>query len=569
MQRNATMDVQTALIVAQLQAFGEGAPPLEEKQRLLVEIRNHSAEVASRVDHLLLEHLQKLGSGLKEAQANQAKLRTLIEKLTSPPWHPAILLGLEDTGRGQAAMVLHGNMRRVVSIGDEVEAELLEVGDEVLLGSELNMLMARSPYARPACGQTAQFERYTQDRRLVLKARDEEVVVRAAGDLRDVELRTGDEVRYDSTAWIAYERLERSKGGHLFLEETPRETFADVGGLHHQISELQRSLQLHFYHPETVEKYRLQRKRAVLLFGPAGTGKTLIARALANWLAHLSPSGRSRFINIKPASLHSMWYGQTEANYREVFRVAREAGAQEPEVPVVIFFDEIDAIGAARGASIHRIDDRVLNAFMAELNGLEDRGNVLVVAATNRLDTLDPALARPGRLGDLMLRIPRPGRAAARDIFRKHLPLDIPYASNGHDSAAARDLLIDSAVSRIYSPNGDSQLATITFRDGKRRTVQARDLINGSEIAKIAQTAAERACLREAENGPGGVALEDLLSGVEEFFETAAQGLTPVNCRTHLDDLPQDMDVVRVDSVERKVRRPHSYLNMIERRGFD
>jgi SpoVK/Ycf46/Vps4 family AAA+-type ATPase len=206
---------------------------------------------------------------------------------------------------------------------------------------------------------------------------------------------------------------------------------------------------------------------------------------------------------------------------------------------------------------------------MAELNGLEDRGNVLVVAATNRLDTLDPALARPGRLGDLMLRIPRPGRAAARDIFRKHLPLDIPYASNGHDSAAARDLLIDSAVSRIYSPNGDSQLATITFRDGKRRTVQARDLINGSEIAKIAQTAAERACLREAENGPGGVALEDLLSGVEEFFETAAQGLTPVNCRTHLDDLPQDMDVVRVDSVERKVRRPHSYLNMIERRGFD
>jgi SpoVK/Ycf46/Vps4 family AAA+-type ATPase len=289
-----------------------------------------------------------------------------------------------------------------------------------------------------------------------------------------------------------------------------------------------------------------------------------MARALANWLAQLSRSRRARFINVKPASLHSMWYGQTEANYREVFRVARDAGAQEPEVPVVLFFDEIDAIGAARGASIHRIDDRVLNAFMAELNGLEDRGNVLVVAATNRLDTLDPALARPGRLGDLMLRIPRPGRSAARDIFRKHLHPHIPYATNGHDPAAARDLLIEAALSRIFSPNGDGELATLTFRDGKRRPVRAQDLINGAEIAKIAQTATERACLREAENGPGGVGLEDVLSGVADFFETATQGLTPGNCRNHLEDLPQDMDVMRVDRVERKVRQPHRYLNTVQ-----
>ncbi len=563
MQRNATIDIQTAVIMAQLQACGEGAPPLEEKQRLLAEIRSHSAEASNRVDCLLLEYMGKLGSGLKEAQASQAKLRDLIEKLTAPPWHPATLLGLEDTGWGLAAMVLHGSMRRVVGIGEEVDTDSLRVGDEVLLGSDLNVLMAKSPYGRPVCGQTAQFDRYTQDRRLVLKARDEEIVVSAGGELCGIDLRTGDEVRYDNAAWIAYERLERSKGAHMFLEETPRETFADIGGLDPQVRELQRSLQLHFYHSEMVCKYHLQRKKAVLLFGPPGTGKTLIARALANWLAQLSPSGRSRFINVKPASLHSMWYGQTEANYREVFRVAREAGGQESEVPVVIFFDEIDAIGAARGSSIHRIDDRVLNAFMAELNGLEDRGNILVVAATNRLDALDPALARPGRLGDLMLRIPRPGRSAACDIFRKHLHLAIPYASNGHDMPSARDLLIESAISQIYSPNGDSELAIITFRDGKRRTVQARDLINGAEIAKIAQIATERACLREAEKGPSGVSLEDVFSGVADFFETATQGLTPVNCRSHLDDLPQDMDVVRIDPVKRKVPRPYSYLNSL------
>jgi len=288
-----------------------------------------------------------------------------------------------------------------------------------------------------------------------------------------------------------------------------------------------------------------------------------MARALANYLAQLSRSRRSRFINVKPASLHSMWYGQTEANYREVFRVAREVGSQEPEVPVVIFFDEIDAIGAERGAAIHRIDDRVLNAFMAELEGLEDRGNILIVAATNRPNTMDPALVRPGRLGDLKLKVPRPGRMAARKIFHKHMHVDIPYALNGHDAATVRDLIIDSALSRIYSPNGDGELATITFRDGKRRTVLASDLISGAEIAKIAQTATGRACLREVEGLSGGVSLEDILSAVGNFFESAAQNLTPTNCHSFLDDLPQDMDVVRIDPIVRKVRQPEQYLNIV------
>jgi proteasome-associated ATPase len=562
MSRNATMDVRTALLLEHLKAVGEEAPSSDEKQRMLADIRSRLTD-ASQIDRYFIDCLENMALGLKEAKASQKKLRELIGKMTSPPYHPAILLGLENTGFGFAAMVLHGNMRRIVSMGNEIDPGTLTVGDEVLLSSELNMLMAKSPYPRFSSGQTAQFERYTQDGRLILKSRDEEIVVHPAGELCDVELRIGDEVRYDKTAWIAYERLERSSGEHFFLEETPHESFLDIGGLERQVKELQSSILLHFYHPDMVSKYRLKRKKAVLLFGPAGTGKTLMARALANWLAELSNSGRSRFINVKPASLHSMWYGQSQANYREVFRVAREAGVREPEVPVVIFFDEVDSIGAIRGKSIHRIDDQVLDAFMAELNGLEDRGNILVVSATNRLEALDPALSRWGRLGDLILRVPRPGRTAARDIFRKHLHSDIPYASNGHDTAAGRDLLIDSAVSQIYSPNGDSELATITFRDGKQRTIQARHLISGAEIAKISQIATERACLRETEIGSCGISLEDILAGVTDFFKSATQGLTPGNCRNHLDDLPQDTDVVRVDPIERKVRQPYNYLNFV------
>jgi proteasome-associated ATPase len=244
-----------------------------------------------------------------------------------------------------------------------------------------------------------------------------------------------------------------------------------------------------------------------------------------------------------------------------VFRVAREAGAGEPDVPVVIFFDEVDSIGGERGRSVHQIDDRVSTAFMAELNGLEDRGNILVVTATNRLDTLDSALTRPGRLGDLKLRIPRPNRKAARQILEKHLSSEIPYAADGQPPERVRNDAIDTAVSMIFAPNGDSELAHIMFRDGKRRAVRASDLINGAEIASIAQAATERACARKARGGRRGLQTEDVVDAVGDFLSSAARALTPQNCRNYLDDLPQDVDVVRVDPVERKVAQPYRYIN--------
>jgi proteasome-associated ATPase len=253
-----------------------------------------------------------------------------------------------------------------------------------------------------------------------------------------------------------------------------------------------------------------------------------------------------------------MWYAQSEANYREAFRVAREAGEREPEVPVVMFFDEVDAVGGARGESPARVDDRVLTAFMAELDGLEARGNVLVVAATNRRDALDPALLRPGRLGDLVLEVPRPDERAAVEIFGKHLPADIPYRQD----AGGREELIADAVARVYAPNAARDLATLTYRDGKRRPLRPRDLVSGAFLAKVARAAVERACLREVEGGVAGVGAEDLLESLADALDGAARVLTPHNCRRHLDDLPQDVDVVRVELAERRPRRPHRYLHV-------
>jgi ATP-dependent 26S proteasome regulatory subunit len=530
-------------LLNRLFALGEGAPSLEQKVALIQQYRR-TRERSRQVDQLLLEHVLRFRQGLEEVQQSQGELRSLLESLLEPPWFPSILVRTVTTEAGPRALVMYGGTHRVVAVSDELDFQSLIAGEEVYLGKELNAVVARSPDGMPRSGETACFDRHTADGRLVLKWRDEEVVVSPAGSLQSDLLRPGDQVRWDRLVWLAFEKLERQTGTHWFLEETPAERFENIGGLDEQLRKIKRCIGLHRHHAATADRYRHRPTRAILFVGPPGGGKTMTARAFCNWLAQQSRSGRARFMNVKPAALHSMWYSQSEANYREAFRIAREAAKAEPDIPVVMFFDEVDAIGAARGDSLMRVDDRVLNAFMTELDGLEERGNVL--------------------LRDLVIEFPRPNMNAAREIFAKHFPADIPYAADGYggDATERRQHIIDTAVSQLYTPNGNGDLATLVFRDGSRQTVKAADVISGAHISQIAQSAIAEACMREVETSHVGVRLDDVLSATAEQCTAAARVLTPINCRRYLSSLPDDVDVVSVQPVEKKVAHPHRYLHL-------
>jgi proteasome-associated ATPase len=538
---------------------GEGAMSIDERLGMLARVRESGIMSPPDIDRYLVERVERMRASLSSVEEQHARLRELMEVLTSPPWFPAVFLAAADAGGVHGAIVQTGEDRRIVQVGEDVAADELRPGDEVYLTHERNCLIAKAESDSMTSGEVAAFSHALGDGRIVLRSHDQEIVVMEKPALREGGIKAGDGVRFNRATGMAYERIEPSKGNGYFLEATPRDSFLEIGGLENEIEQIKRLLTLHVFCGDVTAKYRLPRKRSVLFVGPPGNGKTKVARATANWLAGISPAGRSQVIHVKPSQLSSMWFGQTEERLRELFRIAREAAAEDAGVPVVMFWDEVDAIGATRGESVHRIDDRILNCFMAELDGLENRGNIVIMAATNRLDVLDPALLRPGRMGDLVLQFQQPKSKSARAILGCHLPPDIPYAADGTGQDAAREQLLDLAVAQLFAQNSETELANLTMRDGKHRLVRAADLVSGAHLEAIAQNAMERACVRETEGGPGGLNAADMDAAVNGFFLAAPRALTPRNARNYLHDLPHDVDVVSVEVAARKVRHPYRF----------
>jgi len=347
--RTAKEDSIAATLLERVAQSGEGATPLDERLALLARLRESGMETAPAIDRFLIERIARLQDTMSMVEGQQDRLRRLIEGLAAPPYFPAIFLATTDSEQVKGAIVQSGEDRRVVQLSDGVDLEELSPGDEVFLTHERNCLIARSERESMPTGEVAVYCRSIGDGRMVLRSHDQELVVMQKQALREAGLKAGDGVRFNRSTGLALEKIEASKGEGYFLESTPSDSFQEVGGLDREIEQLKRLVTLHVFHREVAGKYRLPRKKSVLMEGPPGNGKTKVARATSNWLAGLGPTGRSRFINVKPGQLNSMWFGQTEERYREIFRVAREAAAAEPGVPVVMFWDEIDAIGGVQG----------------------------------------------------------------------------------------------------------------------------------------------------------------------------------------------------------------------------
>ena len=531
------------------------APPTdpadrEAKLERAAALRGTSAETSRELDRRLFDGYQRLHRHLGQAREAQRELRALLDRMAAPPWHPGLVLGSVEVSAARRVVVHVGSATRVVEVAPEIDAASLGCGVPVFLSSDQNVVIARDPRPLRGAGETARFERVTGDGRIALRARDEEWLVDAVADLEVAALRPGDRVRWHRAAGLAFERCEESEAVPFLIDEMPDLPLSAVGGGGRTLTRLLDVLSANLLEPERAKRYGLDGRNSVLLEGPPGTGKTLTTRVVASEIGRRS-GRRCRLAVVNPGAWESPWVGETEANMRAVFRALREAADRDGLA--ILFFDEVESVARARGGTASQIQDKFLGALLAELDGFGRRGNVAVVAATNRKDLLDPAFR--SRMAD-EITVGRPDRREARGIFGVHLAEDLPFAAG-----ATRTAMIEAALTRLYAPNAEPPLCQLQFRDGTRRPVFVRELLNGRLIERICVRARELAFAAEvAREDAAGLWEDDLLCAVDEAVQRLATTLSARNARAHLMELPEDLDVVRVETTPRPVARAHRYV---------
>jgi proteasome-associated ATPase len=427
----------------------------------------------------------------------------------------------------------------------------------VLLNNDLNLLVDRAPWGSSPVGETAEFQRFIDSDRIALKWRDEEFIAELSESLQDQALKEGDLVRWQREHFLAIERIERTVTRRYFLEDVPDANESQVGGQRAALSALKAALISILADPGKAATYQLSGRQTVLLVGPPGCGKTLMARVAA--AASMRISGQQcHFAVVKPAEWEDPYVGGTQANIRRCFEALREQAGEDKQV--VVFMDEIEAGGRIRGHLMGLHNDKFVAALLAELDGFTARGGVAIIAATNRKDLVDPALLE--RLSDVEIEVPRPNIRAAEEIFEVHLSDDLPFSPNGSAAFDTRAEIINVALARLYNPNGDNALCVIKFRDGSQRTVTAGELMSGRLIQQICRSACQRAFLRDVTNGEPGIQVSDIEEAVADAIDRLSTNLTRHNVRSYLSNLPQDMDIIGVEPVVRRVRRTHRFLNI-------
>jgi proteasome-associated ATPase len=467
---------------------------------------------------------ERLAETLAEARNQLVALKEEVEKLSQPPAsYGTFLQAHEDS---TADIFTNGRKLRV-NISPEVELSELTRGQEVMLNESLNVIAVRNFEIQ---GEVVTLKEVMEggDRALVIARTDEERVVELAEPLRHEVLRAGDSLLLEAKSGHALEKLPKPEVEELILEEVPDISYENIGGLAEQIEEIRDAVELPYLHAELFKEHKLDPPKGILLYGPPGCGKTLVAKAVANSLAKKvaarmgSDDRRSYFLNIKGPELLNKYVGETERQIRLIFQRAKEKS--EEGVPVIVFFDEMDSLFRTRGSGISSdIESTIVPQLLAEIDGVESLKNVIVVGASNREDLIDPAILRPGRL-DVKIKIERPDERSARDIFSKYLTTEVPIATTEIEEYGSKEkaveTIISATVAQMYSEDPQNRFLEVTYANGEKEELFFKDFASGAMIENIVRRAKKTAIKRTISGDPKGIRKEDLVNAIlQEYRE--------------------------------------------------
>ena len=467
---------------------------------------------------------KRLTSTLQEAKEKLQILKEKVAQLSAPPNNYGVFLGANEDGT--VDVDISGRKWRV-NIDPALKGKPLAVGQEVIVNSGMNVVAIKSAERH---GDVVKIKERIEDQLAIVSLRtDEERVVRIAESLKEETLKTGDNVLLNHTTSMLMEKLPKREVEDLLLEEVPDIGYTDIGGLDTQIEAIRDAIELPYLYPKEYEEFNLSPPKGVLLYGPPGCGKTLIARAVASSIAERvrKESGndevRGYFINIKGPELLNKYVGETERKIREVFQKARDKSREG--FPVIIFFDEMDSLFRSRGTGISSdMESTLVPQFLSEIDGVENLRDVIVIGASNRQDLLDPAVLRPGRL-DIKIKIDRPNQKGAKDIFAIYLTPELPFAEKVRqqfegDTQAVADHFIDEAVREMYATTDENRFIEVTYTRGERETLFFKDFVSGAMIENIVSRAKKSAIKRfiGSDGTDKGMCLEDIKAAIREEY---------------------------------------------------
>jgi proteasome-associated ATPase len=467
---------------------------------------------------------EKLAGALTGEREKIEALREEVEKLSQPPASFGVFLGANDDG---SVDVFTSGRKMRVNVNPELDASTLRKGVEVILNEAMNVVEVLQP---DRSGEVMKVkDRLGDDRVVVFGRGDEEIVATLSAALRGEEsIRAGDPLLIDPRSNVALEKLPKEEVEELVLEEIPDVSYEDIGGLEGQIEAIRDAVELPFLYAELFAEHQLEAPKGVLLYGPPGCGKTLIAKAVAKSLADKvrERTGRedahSYFLNIKGPELLNKYVGETERQIRQIFQRAKERS--EEGLPVIVFFDEMDSIFRTRGTGISSdVESTIVPQLLSELDGVEILKNVIVIGASNREDLIDPAILRPGRL-DVKIKIERPNAPQAADIMSKYMTPSVPIhpdelgRSNG-DALAATARMTQATIDRMYAENDENRFLEVTYASGDKEILFFKDFNSGAMIENIVRRAKKEAIKRFLQTGDKGIKSDDLQQAIRDEFK--------------------------------------------------